>query len=140
VLVRACHIISARHAVAMGGSNQIGDVICRNIKVSNPILRGTSITHAVDSHGNCEHIEYTGCTVWGAILRGNHIKFTNNTVFSNTNAIVLGEMSGFDYNIVDNVINSVTQGSISGGSILDVGGTGIAFNEMTLAGGMLNFS
>lgn len=135
-----CDILSVRHAIAIGGDNSIGAIVNRNIKIHNSILRATNTVYAADSHGNAEYIEYVGCTLWGAVLRGNHIKLLNNTIFAVREAIVAGEMKGTDFTIKNNDIYSYIDIEVNQGVIFNCGGTATAFDEKTTEGGTIDFS
>lgn len=67
MLVEEGNIYSRRHAVAMGGDNEIGSVPTRGIKVRKMILRNSpeAGVHCADFHGNCEYCFYEECDIRG---------------------------------------------------------------------------
>ena len=137
VIVDSCELSSVRHGLSIGGSTEIGDIVNRNIIISNSIIKGLGGVAAADTHGNAEYVKFIGNIIYGARLRGNHIDFSNNTVYSDAMCVTLGEMSGCDYNISGNIMYSKTSESLTEGSgvFVDVAGSGDAFDSRTYTGG-----
>lgn len=140
ILLNNINATSIRHAIAIGGQNKDADVINRNISISNSILKTTADVPAADIHGNSEFITYQGNTIWGAILRGNHIVLRDNTIYSIGNTVVTGEMSGTDYTIEGNKIYLKADQQISGGAAIDFGGVSVSFDGRTTKGGCINIT
>lgn len=58
---------ASRHSVSIGGDDFTGVVPNRDIKIIGAVLRNDPASNApaADVHGNCEDIEYVGCTIYG---------------------------------------------------------------------------
>jgi hypothetical protein len=97
---------AARHAVALGSGGDACSVPCRNILISNAILKTTSNgIGAADMHGNCEFITYQNCTTTHANMAGRNNRYIGCTIYgrelADGSCIWGGETSGGDYDIID---------------------------------------
>lgn len=65
-------VYSRRHAVALGGGNEVGCVPVRDVHIYDAILRNDPNTNvgAADMHGNVEHCSYERCTIYGGASIG----------------------------------------------------------------------
>ena len=97
---------AARHAIALGGGGDECSIPCRNVLISNAILKTSSNgIGAADTHGNCEFITYQNCTITHANMSGRNVKYSDCTIYGREladGACIWGsEVSGGDYDIID---------------------------------------
>lgn len=75
---------ATRHAIHLGGFDDVNCVPVRDGKVFGAILTNSWDTGASDGHGNCDHIEWHGCTMLNeAVLGGSNQQFFSCTIFGN---------------------------------------------------------
>jgi len=136
--------VAGRHAIAVGGSGFIGNVVNRDIKIIGATLITTGGVQAADCHGNSENITFQNCTIQGGlILRGDKCNAFDNYITSrnvNQPTITFGEMKGGNFTISRNLIEA-NANSPSRGCFFDMGGNSIKdLNAGTRDGGIITIS
>jgi hypothetical protein len=96
---------ATRHAIAMGGAI----IPNRRILVQGGNYTLTSEAQgraALDCHGNAEYVRFDGNVCGGALLAGDYIAFTNNTVTGKGQGVGIRELLGSHFDVSDNFIQS----------------------------------
>lgn len=112
--------LAARHCVTTGGGIGICSVPCREIFVSNAVLKTGSTANiaAADFHGNAEYCSYNNCIIDHASLGGRNNSLNKCTIFGRDldgAAVIMSEISGGVWNIVDcNLVINANLGASRG--------------------------
>ena len=132
------NVYSRRHAVAIGGTDAIGCVSVRDLKVIGATLKNdpASGTQAADMHGNMEDCEYQDCTIYGGgLLAGKDNRYVDCKIYGDgTSGICLyaGEILGGRIGAQGCEFISYINPILAGRGVVDFGGNSDALNANVL--------
>lgn len=129
-------IYARRHAVAMGGSDNVNGVPCRDVVIEKAMLRNDSSTgvHCADIHGNSEKCGYDDCVIFGGFSpQGRDSFLRNSTVHAMSigTAVYAAELLGGNHVIEGNTFHFATDPSRRTRGALDFGGNSDAITSNT---------
>lgn len=136
-----------RHAVTLGGEDEIGVVPNRDIRCkgtfTNDADSGVSIA-AANAHGNSEHYHFEGVFNGGINPSGDHGTFKG-TVFVPSSkegiAVYFGELLGWSFDLSGlKIIAHGDPDAVSSRGTIDLGGGSNEATASTIRGGILNLS
>ncbi|RUM99042.1 hypothetical protein EET67_05230 [Pseudaminobacter arsenicus] len=109
-------INATRHAVALGGFDEVNCVPTREARIHNAILSNAVDIGAGDAHGNCDCVTYQGCTFRNqGALGGRNTSWLGCTIRGDKTASGIGmfgtEIVGGTYTFSDNTIISDGDGA-----------------------------
>ena len=132
------NVYSRRHAVAVGGTDAIGCVTVRDLRVIGATLKNDpdSGTQAADMHGNMEDCEYDDCTIYGGgLLAGKNNRYVDCKIYGDgTSGICLyaGEILGGRIGAQGCEFISYKNPILVGRGVIDFGGNSDALNANVL--------
>ncbi len=131
------------HGITIAGGDSIGDIVNRNILISNTYMRTLATggsTTAFGGHGNQEYVSISNSILdGGATLAGNHNSIKDTLIFGTSGeGIHFYELSGMDHTIADNEYFARVPPPTGRGSFIDMGGnSNTVLNSKTKSGGVL---
>lgn len=134
VRISDCNSYSARHAVTTGGTDAIGSVTCRDIRVINCTLKNdiSRGTHCADFHGNTEDSSYESCRIYGGVTwQGKDVAYRDCVISSFINGFTLltAELNGGYFELSGCDIRCFGAPQATGRGIVDVGGNSNALSS-----------
>jgi parallel beta-helix repeat protein len=129
------------HAVAVGGFDNVVNIVNREIIVNGCTLSSFDGIFAGDFHGNTEHSTYANCVVKGSgfLLGGDYNSFINNKImdiertdvdYVQSLAFYGGETLGYNFTITGNIVECAGSYTTNGfGKFLDIQKIGSANRE-----------
>lgn len=132
-----------RHGATIGGGDEIGVVVCRDITFSGSFIgtlenAATSVL-AFGGHANTELLTFEGCTIWGLDMSGDLTFVRGCVVHAGTTgeAFHFTELSGLSHTIEGCEVDTGSAPPVDRGVFVDVGGNSIALGPNTRFGGTL---
>jgi len=116
-----------RHAITTGGSNAVGSVPCRNLRISDATLSNdiNSGVWSADFHGNTEDSVYHGCRIYGgASWQGKDNRYVDCVIGDNYTyqCISAAEIKGGYFSLENCTLLSSGDPSANSRGIVDIGG------------------
>ena len=96
---------ATRHAIALGGNAEVGDIPCRQGYINGANLRCASgANSAADMHGNTEFIVYDNCDMNYATMGGGNQVIQNSRIYERANGgcVYANEILGGYYHLLNN--------------------------------------
>ena len=130
-------IYSRRHAVAVGGADEVNCVPCRDIVVEGSTLRNDASTrvHCADIHGNSEECGYTRCVIFGGFSPQGRSSFLRDSTvhsMSTGSTVYAAEILGGVHAIEGNTFYFSTDPSRVTRGAIDFGGNSDAITANTV--------
>jgi hypothetical protein len=141
--VNGGRMVAARHATAIGGGSDVGDVPCRFTRFNGVhITTSGNNAQAGDIHGNAEFTTYENCLLdGGTTIGGDHSRFINNTLrgdmVNGPSLMLSGDIVGGNHEIIGNKFEALEISS-DRGVFIDFGGNSTTISStITKRGGTI---